>query len=383
MLVLLSGNITATASVELELAIHEAARTARREKIDRVLVVVRESSRSSRDQEIAGVLRAVEAMVLKSLSREDDVDGIVDRKVREFAAKTKARTEIRPEDVRRFTSLTDNDARTVLSLDYRNRGGIDLQVTLLDSTQVYFSESVELETRPDPLPEQDESTTDSADKKKTSAGKDEGKKTEKSKDDNPKKAAGAIKLAPGSESIKGTGGKVRRSKIESRNVRSTSQQQRQDKSVTDTVVVPVTAGKQTPRKPSGPITELQRDVVNFAADNIGRKIGRGECWDLADQALRAAGAAPPKGYTFGTPVPLDEIQPGDILQFTAARFDEPGYWTIMGMPNHTAVVHAVGDTRVFILQQNFDGKRYVTTYDLNLNNLTAGQLEAFRPEPAQ
>ncbi|MDA1165401.1 MAG: hypothetical protein O3B13_20065, partial [Planctomycetota bacterium] len=89
------------------------------------------------------------------------------------------------------------------------------------------------------------------------------------------------------------------------------------------------------------------------------------------------------GYTFGTPVPLEEIQPGDILQFTSARFDEPGYWTIMGMPNHTAVVHAVGDTRAFILQQNFDGKRYVTTYDLNLNNLTSGSIEAFRPVPAR
>jgi hypothetical protein len=97
--------------------------------------------------------------------------------------------------------------------------------------------------------------------------------------------------------------------------------------------------------------------------------------------LRAAGAEPPKGYSFGDRIPLNEIQPGDILQFTSARFDEPGYWTIMGMPNHTAVVHAVGDTRAFILQQNFDGKRHVTTYDLNLNNLTSGQLEAFRPVP--
>jgi len=263
----------------------------------------------------------------------------------------------------------------------KNRGRVSVQVTLLDGADVYFSELVQLEKRPDPIAEylkderkEDEPAKDGPSADKKSDGKTDGKGTGKKE----------IKLAPGSETIKGTGGKVRRSKSESRNVRSTSEQQRQDKSVRQAVGVTTDAsdeGTRPPRTPQGPISEIQREVVNFAADNIGKRIGRGECWDLADQALRAAGAEPPKGYSFGDRIPLNEIQPGDILQFTSARFDEPGYWTIMGTPNHTAVVHAVGDTRAFILQQNFDGKRYVTTYDLNLNNQTSGQIEAFRPVP--
>jgi hypothetical protein len=373
--------VSLSASVSLELAVHEAARTARLKKIDKVLVIVRESSRSANDPEIAGVLRAVEKMAFDMLKKESGVEGIVERKVRDAAGKTKARTAMRPSEVRRFTTLTDSKAGAVLNLDYKNRSAVSVKVTLLDGADVYFSELVQLEKRPDPIAEylKDEQKEDDAAKDGPSAdeksdGKKDGKGTGKKE----------IKLAPGSETIKGTGGKVRRSKSESRNVRSTSQEQRQDESVRQAVGAKKETspeGTPPPRTPQGPISEIQREVVNFAADNIGKKIGRGECWDLADQALRAAGAEPPKGYSFGDRIPLNEIQPGDILQFTSARFDEPGYWTIMGMPNHTAVVHAVGDTRAFILQQNFDGKRHVTTYDLNLNNLTSGQLEAFRPVP--
>ncbi len=380
-IVLLAMSLSASASVELELAVHEAARTARLKRIDKVLVIVRESSRSANDPEIAGVLRAVEKMAFDMLKKESGVEGIVERKVRDAAVKTKARSAMRPSEVRRFTTLTDSKAGTVLNLDYKNRGRVSIQVTLLDGANVYFSELVQLEKRPDPIAEylKDERKEDDEAKDGPTADKENDEKTN-GKGTGKKE----IKLAPGSETIKGTGGKVRRSKSESRNLRSTSERQRQNESVRQAVGAATDAsaeGTPPPRTPQGPISEIQREVVNFAADNIGKRIGRGECWDLADQALRAAGAEPPRGYTFGDRIPLNEIQPGDILQFTSARFDEPGYWTIMGMPNHTAVVHAVGDTRAFILQQNFDGKRYVTTYDLNLNNQTSGQIEAFRPVP--
>ena len=382
-IVLLVMSLSASASVSLELAVHEAARTARLKKIDKVLVIVRESSRSANDPEIAGVLRAVEKMAFDMLKKESGVEGIVERKVRDAAGKTKARTAMRPSEVRRFTTLTDSKAGAVLNLDYKNRGGVSVQVTLLDGADVYFFELVQLEKQPDPIAEylKDEPKEEKADKDGPSADKKSDEKT-----DGKGTGKKERKLAPGSETIKGTGGKVRRSKSESRNVRSTSQQQRQDESVQQAVGATTDVsdeGKRPPRNPQGPISEIQREVVNFAADNIGKTIGRGECWDLADQALRVAGAEPPKGYSFGDRIPLNEIQPGDILQFTSARFDEPGYWTIMGTPNHTAVVHAVGDTRAFILQQNFDGKRYVTTYDLNLNNQTSGQIEAFRPVPRE
>jgi hypothetical protein len=384
-IVLLAFSLTASASVPMELAVHEAARAARQQKFDEVLIVVRESARSSKGAEIDGVLRAVEKMALDMLKKEEGVVGVVDLKVRQAAKKLRARIAMRPSDVGRFTTI-NRDTDAVLSLDYRNRGGVSVQITLLDGTDVYFSELVQLEKRPEPIAEY--LKVADADDDKAKAGKSKASSSDKSDGKASKDGKNKVKLAPGSESIKGSGGKVRRRKSNGRNVRSTSEQQRQDEKVREAVGAAADAaanaeGRAAPRTPQGPISELQREVVNFAADNIGKKIGRGECWDLADQALRAAGAEPPRGYTFGTRVPLNEIQPGDILQFTTARFDEPGYWTIMGVPNHTAVVHAVGDTRAFILQQNFDGKRHVTTFDLNLDNLTSGTLEAFRPVPAR
>ena len=384
-IVLLAFSLTASASVPMELAVHEAARAARQQKFDEVLIVVRESARSSKGAEIDGVLRAVEKMALDMLKKEEGVVGVVDLKVRQAAKKIRARIAMRPSDVGRFTTI-NRDTDAVLSLDYRNRGGVSVQITLLDGADVYFSELVRLEKRPEPIAEY--LKVADADDDKAKAGKSKASSSDKSDGKASKDGKNKVKLAPGSESIKGSGGKVRRRKSNGRNVRSTSEQQRQDEKVREAVGAAADAaanaeGRAAPRTPQGPISELQREVVNFAADNIGKKIGRGECWDLADQALRAAGAEPPRGYTFGTRVPLNEIQPGDILQFTTARFDEPGYWTIMGEPNHTAVVHAVGDTRAFILQQNFDGKRHVTTFDLNLDNLTSGTLEAFRPVPAR
>ena len=101
---LLTMSVTASASVPFELAVHEAARAARQQKIDQVLVVVRESSRSTRDAEIIGVLRAVEKMALDMLKKESGVEGLVDKKVREAAGKTKARVALRPSEVRQASN---------------------------------------------------------------------------------------------------------------------------------------------------------------------------------------------------------------------------------------------------------------------------------------
>ena len=283
-IVLLAFSLTASASVPIELAVHEAARAARQQKFDEVLIVVRESARSSKDAEIDGVLRAVEKMALDMLKKEEGVAGVVDLKVRQAAKKIRARIAMRPSDVGRFTTI-NRDTDAVLSLDYRNRGGVSVQITLLDGADVYFSELVRLEKRPEPIAEY--LKVADADDDKAKAGKSKASSSDKSDGKASKDGKKEVKLAPGSESIKGSGGKVRRRKSNGRNVRSTSEQKRQDEKVREAIGAAADAaanaeGRAAPRTPQGPISELQREVVNFAADNIGKKIGRGECWDLAD-----------------------------------------------------------------------------------------------------
>jgi hypothetical protein len=72
-----------------------------------------------------------------------------------------------------------------------------------------------------------------------------------------------------------------------------------------------------------PLTTNQKIVV-WARGKLGHKIGRGECWDLGEQALKQAGAQTSNDlgpvdadsdYVWGDPVSdVGKVEPGDILQ---------------------------------------------------------------------
>jgi hypothetical protein len=72
-----------------------------------------------------------------------------------------------------------------------------------------------------------------------------------------------------------------------------------------------------------PLTTNQRVVV-WVQGHLGKTVGRGECWDLGEQALKQAGAQTsndlgPVGddedYVWGDQIDLKDIIAGDILQF--------------------------------------------------------------------
>jgi hypothetical protein len=73
----------------------------------------------------------------------------------------------------------------------------------------------------------------------------------------------------------------------------------------------------------GKALTLNQKVVVWARGKLGQKIGRGECWDLGEGALKQAGAATSNdlgpveadtNYVWGDPVDLSKIEPGDVLQ---------------------------------------------------------------------
>jgi len=128
-------------------------------------------------------------------------------------------------------------------------------------------------------------------------------------------------------------------------------------------------------KGTGPGTSgasIAEGVVGFAARRLGQRVGGGECFALADRALRTAGAkiaadfgpvTPDADYVWGTAVNLSEVRPGDVVQFrayscrrvvvtesdegtrTEERLDE--------RPHHTAVVERVAaDGALTVLEQN-------------------------------
>lgn len=79
--------------------------------------------------------------------------------------------------------------------------------------------------------------------------------------------------------------------------------------------------------------QLGPAVVKFCRSHLGRRVGNGECWTLAERALVAAGGRTPlmsSMYVFGEEVAAAEAAPGDILQFYEAEFCDPSPTQLLG-----------------------------------------------------
>jgi hypothetical protein len=132
------------------------------------------------------------------------------------------------------------------------------------------------------------------------------------------------------------------------------------------------------------IPVLNSRVLAFSESKKNTKVGNGECWTLAAEALKSAKAKSANGYTFGRKLePGEAIYPGDIMQFTEAKFagkTKGGgtWWMTLGSPNHTAVVRQVlGPTKYEILQQNPGPVKAAT---IDFKDMKSGKWEAWRPE---
>lgn len=119
---------------------------------------------------------------------------------------------------------------------------------------------------------------------------------------------------------------------------------------------------------------INQRVINWARGRMGQQVGRGECWDLADQALRNAGAHSSNttdagaDYVWGAAVRVTDATPGDVLQFrdfsvftttTVSTKFADGAEEIetteetLERPHHTALVDSnPGNGWISILEQN-------------------------------
>jgi hypothetical protein len=130
--------------------------------------------------------------------------------------------------------------------------------------------------------------------------------------------------------------------------------------------------------------DLNQTVLQFAIDHLGQQVGDGQCWTLADQALRNAGAQPPGTgglgiYEYGRQLDPDEnIWPGDVIQFEGALFisDDGSWWD---MPHHTAIVYAVDGRELTLINQNAP-LPIVTSEDINQDDLQQGTMTTYRPQ---
>lgn len=122
-------------------------------------------------------------------------------------------------------------------------------------------------------------------------------------------------------------------------------------------------------------------IVEFCVSKKGRKVGDGECWALANEAMKSAGKSRPGSdmRAWGRLVnpAWESIQAGDILEFERARFSEG----IITGSHHTAVVIRGGRAGNFtVAEQNFSGNKRVSFREMSLRTRVSGKVAVYRPE---
>ena len=133
------------------------------------------------------------------------------------------------------------------------------------------------------------------------------------------------------------------------------------------------------------IPSLNKQILEYVKTTIGKKVDRGECWDLANQALTHINADWDHKYKYGKLVnpKKDVIYPGDIIQFEGVKVKyKVGNTTYTeDMGHHTAIIYQVIDKNVYELaHQNtgFSGRK-VGLSKLDISTITKGRMSIYRP----
>ena len=137
--------------------------------------------------------------------------------------------------------------------------------------------------------------------------------------------------------------------------------------------------------PCDTVPPLNKKIVSFVHDNLNKKVGRGECWDLAAQALNTYKAKWNGKLTYGRVAnyKTECIYPGDIIQFENVMTEtvSANGRFIEQMPHHTAVVYEVhGKGHFTIAHQNYQNKKKVILTTLKMDSIKKGKAMLYRPQ---
>jgi hypothetical protein len=130
---------------------------------------------------------------------------------------------------------------------------------------------------------------------------------------------------------------------------------------------------------------LNQKIVDYVSTQVGKKVDRGECWDVAYEALTLNNCEWDGMYVYGKKVnpATDSIYAGDILQFegVTVKYHENNMTVKETFPHHTAIVYQVlGKGYYKIAHQNFGNTgRKVGITELKLSDKISGSILFYRP----
>jgi len=147
--------------------------------------------------------------------------------------------------------------------------------------------------------------------------------------------------------------------------------------------------------------KLRQDLIEYAVNNVGKKVGSGQCAELISQGLDAIQAKPfgtypdfpsEGDYVWGKKVatitksePIPTLAPGMILQMRDVKVvTKSGFATFtFNASQHTLIIEKfnVETGELSILEQNSQGRSYVTRDTLNLKGIKSGTIWAYTPQP--
>lgn len=133
------------------------------------------------------------------------------------------------------------------------------------------------------------------------------------------------------------------------------------------------------------VPQLNKNIVAFAKSKIGKKVGKGECWDFAAEALNSIGANWDGNYKFGKEVNYKKecVFPGDIIQFEGVtlKYDIDKKKYIENLSHHTAIIFEVKSKEEFVLADQNTGRsgRKVGLSPFDMKTITKGKFKIFRP----
>ncbi|MES2799683.1 MAG: hypothetical protein V4638_06680 [Bacteroidota bacterium] len=132
------------------------------------------------------------------------------------------------------------------------------------------------------------------------------------------------------------------------------------------------------------INPLNQEIVDLASAKMGKKVLRGECWDLAKYVLDETGATWDGLLNYGNCLEKGAcLMPGDIIQFknVVIKYQKGNVKYTETMYHHTAIILEVtAKNEVVLIHQNTGTTgRKVGTSSLHFSNITKGTYWIYRP----
>ena len=132
------------------------------------------------------------------------------------------------------------------------------------------------------------------------------------------------------------------------------------------------------------ISSLNKEILQYAQSNLKKKVGRGECWDLAKYALENSSAKWDHKFEFGRHLEKNDcLMPGDIIQFKGVKikYKEGKKTFYITMDQHTAIINKVISLdEIQLIHQNtaFSGKK-VGISSIKFSTMIKGKYDIYRP----